>query len=59
MMKPYQETQYLQLEIRAEALTQLINSGSLVVEDLRALNRCSQEKVRTLLLNSLKVMTST
>lgn len=44
---------YLQLEIRSEAVMELINRGVLSIEDVRALNRSSGERVRALLLGSI------
>jgi hypothetical protein len=52
------DKQYLQVEISKEALTALIGSGRLVVEDVRALNVISKECLRnTLLLSLLDEMT--
>jgi hypothetical protein len=48
------ENPFLQLEIRTEVLTHLINRGLIVVADLHALNSHSRDGVRTLLLDSLK-----
>lgn len=47
---------YLQLEIRADAIMALVNQGALVVEDVRALNSQSREGVRAILLSALKAL---
>lgn len=50
---------YLQLEIRSDALMTLVNQGVLAVEDLRALNPQSQEGVRSILLSVIGSLSPT
>lgn len=45
---------YVQLEIRRDALKGLINEGVLVIEDVRALNQQSRQGVREILLASIR-----
>ena len=45
---------YVQLEIRRDALKGLINEGVLVIEDVRALNQQSRQGVRDILLASIR-----
>ena len=49
---------YVQLEIRSDALMDLINNGDLVIEDVRALNKHSREGVRSMLLAAIKNLSS-
>lgn len=48
------ERAYLQLEISEQVMAELINSGQLTCENLRALNAGSRDSLRALLLASLK-----
>ena len=47
------EKQFLKIEISKQTLNSLIQNGSLVAEDIRALNRPSKDYVRNTMLAAL------